>query len=426
MSETTPDDTETPARVTYRAGRLLTGALGEEIADGAVVVEGGAIVYAGPAAGAPEGGEVRDVGADATLLPGLIDTHVHLAFDGSAHPVEAMLAADEIERYTVMLRSARELLSAGVTTARDLGAPGLLDVRVKRAVNAGLARGPRLLVSTAPLTVTGGHCYFLGGEAEGVEGVRRKVREARRDGADHIKVMSTGGNMTPGTLPYAAQYTAEELAAIVETAHHYGMRVAAHCHGTPGIAQAIAAGVDSLEHFSFSQEDGRLHVDDELVRRAAEGGYYVCKTMCAALGTFLTYLDLGEDEEFMPDDLLRTQWDAGLKIVAGTDGGIDNAPHVEYVYGLEGMAAYGLTNDEVLYSATALAAESLGLADVTGRLAEGLAADLLVVRGNPRADLRVLRDLAVVVARGEEYRPEFRSTRAWNDEIEKPKYRPGG
>ena len=417
---------ETPTRVTYRAGRLLTGGLGEEITDGAVVVEGGAIVYAGPAADAPEGGEVRDYGADATLMPGMIDTHVHLAFDGSAHPVEVMLAADEIERYSIMLQSARQLLSAGVTTARDLGAPDLLDVRVKQAVNEGLARGPRLLVSNAPLTVTGGHCYFLGGEAETVDGLRKKVREARRDGADHIKIMSTGGNMTPGTLPYEAQYTVEELKAIVDTAHHYGMKVAAHCHGTPGIARAIEAGVDSLEHFSFTQEGGRLKVDDEPVKKAAEGGHYVCKTMCAALGTFLSYFGLADDEEFMPSDLMRTQWDAGLKIVAGTDGGIDNAPHHEYVYGLEGMAAYGLTNDEVLYSATALAAESLGLADVTGRLAEGLAADLLVVAGNPRQDLRTLRDIEVVVARGEEYLPEFRSTRTWNDEIPKPQYQPAG
>lgn len=412
------------APTTHRAGRVLTGTPGEELHDAAVMIDGTTIAWVGPAADLPaEHGAVVDHGDDATILPGLIDTHVHLAFDGSAKPVEVMLAADDLERYTIMLRSARELLSAGVTTARDLGAPGLLDVRVKQAINAGSARGPRLLVVNAPITVTGGHCYFLGGEAETVDGVIQAVRRARRDGADHIKIMSTGGNMTPGTLPAKAQFTPEEMQAIVDAAHHYGMRVAAHCHGTPGIRNAINAGVDSLEHYAFTQADGTNRPDAEVIAMTAQSGQYVCRTVCAALGTFLTYIDKTADEVFEPG-LNRRLLDAGVKVVAGTDAGIDNAPHVEYVYGLAGMAAFGMTNDEVLHSATALAAESLGLEGVTGRLAAGLDADVIVVRGNPRADLEALRDVELVIARGEEYRPEFRSRRRWNDEVSQPQYVP--
>lgn len=147
----------TSARTAHRAGRLLTGEPGAEITDAAIVLDGDRIDWVGPAAELPSHApEPIDHGAGATILPGLIDTHVHLAFDGSPHPVDVMMAADDIGRFTIMLSSARELLSAGVTTARDLGAPAPLDIRVKEAIASGRARGPRLLTVNAPITPTGG------------------------------------------------------------------------------------------------------------------------------------------------------------------------------------------------------------------------------------------------------------------------------
>jgi imidazolonepropionase-like amidohydrolase len=413
-------DNEERRRTTYRAPRLLTGVPGEEIADGAVIVEGDKIEWVGPASELPENtGDVQEYGEDATIMPGMIDTHVHLAFDGSAEPVDHMVEADTLERYTTMLHSARELLSAGVTTARDLGAPDLLDVTVKHAIRDGKARGPRMLTVNAPITITGGHCYFFGCEAETVDGVRQAVRRARRDGADHIKIMSTGGNMTPGTLPTEPQFSVEELTTIVDEAHHFGMRVAAHCHGVEGIRRAMAAGVDSLEHFSFQYPDGSRRDDPDMVREAGDRGFYVAKTFCAALGHLLD--DMPDAFE---DNLTRKEVDAGVKIVAGTDAGIDFAPHLEYVFGLEGLSVYGMTHDEVLNAATALAAESLGLEDVTGKLEAGLEADLIVVDGNPRRDLRTLRNVEQVVARGVPYQPEFVAQQSWNEMISSKTYRP--
>ena len=329
------------------------------------------------------------------------------------------MASSTIERFATMLLSARQLLSAGVTTARDLGAPDLLDVDVKEAINSGKARGPRLVSVNAPITITGGHCFFMGGEAETVDGVRQAVRRARRDGADHIKIMSTGGNMTPGTLPTEPQYSVEELKAIVDEAHHFGMKVAAHCHGVEGIRRAISAGVDSLEHFSFQRTDGTRRNDDELVAEAGRRGMYAAKTFCAALIPLLK-----QDPNAFEQNLTRREVDAGVKIVAGTDSGIDNVPHVEYVFGLEGMAAYGMTNDEVLYAATALAAESLGLEQVTGVLAPGMEADFLAVVGNPRDNLENLRNILLVATKGDTYKPEFEAELVWNKEVDAPKYSP--
>lgn len=406
-------------RTVYIADLILTGAPQESIRNGAVVVNEGKIEQicsVEEIQNLGDGVEIKEFGEGSTLLPGLIDTHVHLAFDGSADPVERVRSADELERLAIMLKSARELLSAGVTTARDLGAPDLLDVRVKKMIDSGLARGPRMLTVTAPLTVTGGHCWFFGGECEGVDEVRRRVRQARREGADAIKIMSTGGNMTEGTLPSEPQFTLEELIAIVEEAHKYGMKVAAHAHGAEGIRRSLLAGVDTLEHFSFTTADGSMVEDAELVEQTAEKGTYVCKTICSGWGHYIS--------EAVPDDQMRTLMDRGVQVVAGTDAGIDNTPHVDYVYGLEGMAALGMTNDEVLYSATLKAAASIGIAEETGSIEEGKSADLIVVQGDPRDDLQVLRNLKAVVAKGEEYIPEFHSETTWNATVDAPKYVP--
>ena len=410
----------TTSRKTLIASRLLTGEKGKEITNGAVTYEDNKIIWVSSADNLiSEPGEIIDYGDNSTILPGMIDTHVHLAFDGSANPVERMKKSTKIELFALMLRSARELLSVGVTTARDLGASELLDVEVKNTINSGEARGPRILSVNAPLTVTGGHCFFMGGEAETVDGVRQAVRKARRDGADHIKIMATGGNMTPGTLPAEPQFTQEEMNTIVETAHHYGMKVAAHCHGVEGIRRSIEAGVDSLEHFSFQLPNDDRRLDMDLVKKAGDGGFYASLTMCASAGPFIN-----QKPDVFQQDCARIEVDNGVNIVAGSDSGIDFAPHTEYVFSLEGLAVYGMTNDEVLYAATSLAAESLGLSDVTGTLKEGLEADIIVVNGNPREDLGNLRKIQHVIARGIPYIPEFSSEDSWNQSVKSLQYVP--
>ncbi|TAM68547.1 MAG: amidohydrolase family protein [Microbacteriaceae bacterium] len=398
----------------YTAGLLLTGESWEPVRQSGVLVRGGKIEWIGPTAeleNKVEGTEVEyfDFGSAATIMPGLIDSHVHLVFDGGPNPVEIVKHSNQSRQLAIMLRSARELLSVGVTTARDLGAPAGLDVVVRTAIEDGLARGPRLVTAGAPLTVTGGHCWFFGGECDGVEGVRRQVRQARKAGADCIKVMATGGVLTTETRPWRAQFADEELAAIVDEAHQQGMLVAAHAHGIDGIRRAVNAGVDSLEHFSFMDADGEMHEDIAVVETVAAQGIYVCKTISTAWTEWMHTPGL------IPNHMLRSLADRGVMLVAGTDAGIDGAPHSEYVAGLEGMAWFGLTNREVLDAATVSAAQSLGLGNVTGSLAPGKRADLIVVEGNPVDNISALRHLTAVIAGGDRYVPEFTSRSSWSN-----------
>ena len=227
------------AAVLYLADRVLHTDPVSVIHRGGVLVRDGLIAWVG---GLGELDRTRlpadiveeDLG-DVTLMPGMIDAHVHLGFDGGADPAGRMRAETDVQQVMLMLRSARELLDAGVTTARDLGARGYLDVEVRRAIDDGTALGPRMLTAGSPLTVTGGHCWFMGGEIDDDRDARRMVRRHHKMGVDLIKVMSTGGYMTAGSVPWRAQFTGDELLTVVEESRRLGKHVAAHCHGIEGI-----------------------------------------------------------------------------------------------------------------------------------------------------------------------------------------------
>ncbi|MDJ0105221.1 amidohydrolase family protein [Rhodococcus erythropolis] len=387
----------------------------------AVLIEAGRIIAVGAPDSMPQDPEIDvvDFGIGSTMLPGLIDTHVHLAFDGGPDPLSTLQCSDDVTILALMTDNAGALLSAGVTTARDLGAPRGLDLTIKRRVNAGQIPAPRLQTVTEPLTVTGGHCWFLGGEVNrGVNAAREAVQRAHARGADAIKIMATGGSMTSGSLPYEAQFTAEEIVAVVDQAHKLGLKVAAHAHGVAGIRDSVAARVDSIEHFSFMTALGGIDPEPDVVTAVAQSGTFVCRTVCAAWGEVL------KKRTPEPDSLRRLK-DSGVRIVAGTDAGIARTPHVEYVLSLEGMAAFGMTNWEVIEAATSVAAESLGLGRETGSIAPGKAADLVVVRGDPLEDLGYLRNLEAVFTRGVRHVPQVASVLSWNEIVECPKYVPG-
>ena len=267
----------------YTADALLPGASAEVVHQGGVLIDGGQIVAAGPSEALRPmgpGAEVVDLGA-VTLLPGLIDAHVHLGFDGSPDPAARMRAETDAEQLVLMRSSARQLLHAGVTTARDLGARAFLDIAVRDAIARGTADGPRLVTAGRPLTPAGGHCWFMGGECGSAGELRRMVRLHHLMGADLIKVMSTGGFMTTGSAPWSAQFTLAELSAVTGEAHRLGKRVAAHAHGKEGIARAVAAGVDTIEHCSFAGPDGEFgsDFDPALAEEIAVAGIFVCPTI---------------------------------------------------------------------------------------------------------------------------------------------------
>ena len=309
------------------APRVLTG--DETVADGAVVVGDRTVDWAGPATALPAEYAVlpRTDYPDSTILPGLIDSHVHLGLDGGPEPVARMRAETDEQQLILMLHSARDLLGVGVTTARDLGGRGYLTIAVRDAIASGLARGPRLVVAASPVTVTGGHCWFMGAEADSEDDLCRLVRTHHKHGADLIKVMATGGFMTTGSAPWYAQFTTAQLALIVAEARRVDMPVAAHAHGTEGLRRAVAAGVTTIEHCSFVTETNERRFDEQLAAMIAEQGIFVCPTVNvnAPYVAELTGIVVGEH--------LATLRDLGVRIITGTDAGIDNTPHHQYAGG---------------------------------------------------------------------------------------------
>ena len=382
------------------APQVITG--DQTVTDGAVVIGDLTLDWAGPAGALPAeyATPPRTDYPGSTIMPGLIDSHVHLGFDGGPNPAARMRSETDEQQLVLMLHSARDLLGVGVTTARDLGARAYLDVVVRDAIAAGLARGPRMVVAARPVTVTGGHCWFMGGEADSEDELRRMVRTHHKHGADLIKVMSTGGFMTTGSAPWYAQFTRAQLAVIVEEAGRVDKPVAAHAHGIEGIHRAVEAGVTTLEHCSFVTETNERRFDEPLAAMIAERGIFVCPTINvnAPYVAELTGIVVGEH--------LKAMHEMGVRLIAGTDAGIDNTPHHQYVGGLEYLVTLGFRPADVLAMATTEAAAALGVDAITGRLAPGFDADLIVVDGDPSTDIAALGKLRRVIARGRDYLPD--------------------
>lgn len=389
-------------QVLLKSKWLLDGTGAPPIADAALLVRDGRIEAVGPrvAVATPPGTEEVDLGSY-TLLPGLIDAHVHLV--GDPRPGSLAGTQHESDEWLLLraIANARAALAMGLTTVRDCGGRGTLVISLAKAIAAGLVPGPRIVSCGAPITTTGGHCHFLGLEAEGIEGVQRAVRQLHKAGADFIKVMVTGGGLTPGSNPRRSQYSLAELQAIAEDAHRLGKRVAGHVHGTEGIRRAVAAGFDTLEHCSWlaAQGTGRDY-DEEVVQEIIRGGIYVCRTIAGFERVPLE--EATSSHRLWPDyEVFRNMVKAEVKLIAGSDAGIDETPISEFAYTLETMAGFGeMSAEAVLASATRVAAEALGLADQVGTLEVGKRADAIAVEGNPLEDLRVLRHVAVVIRDG--------------------------
>jgi imidazolonepropionase-like amidohydrolase len=228
-----------------------------------VLIDGQRVVAVQAGAQPPAGTEVIDLGA-ATLLPGLIEAHLHLALDASEDPVGRLAAAGDAEVLDRMRVAARSCLDAGITTVRDLGDRGYLALRLREEFAGDVTAGPHVVAAGPPITTPRGHCWYLGGEAEGAGGIRAAVRVHAERGVDVIKVMASGGGMTPGTRLDQAQYGLGELRAAVEEAHQHGLPATAHAHAAPAIAGAVAAGFDMIEHCTFATADG-FHADPDVI-----------------------------------------------------------------------------------------------------------------------------------------------------------------
>ena len=380
-----------------RAGRAFDGerALGRAM----VLITGGTISDLDTTgAEPPAGAEVIDFGSDCWLLPGLVDAHVHLAFDASADVVGSLAACDDDALYEHMAAAAARTLRAGITTVRDLGDRNYLSLALRERLPA--TSRPHIVAAGPPITTRGGHCYFLGGEAEGDAALRAAVRERAERGCGVVKVMASGGNLTAGSRPHESQYDSAALRLLVDEAHRAGLPAAAHVHGAQAVADAVEARFDTLEHVTFFTADG-IDADPGMLDRIAASGILVSVTA----GTIPSAPALPPAVAQRIASILanhRRMFLAGAAMAPGTDAGISpGKPHDVLPYALRALVdQIGMTSLQALRAATSVAAKGIGLGDSKGRIAAGADADVLVVRGDPIADIGAMTDVAAVFRAG--------------------------
>ena len=408
-----------PVTVVLRAARLIDGTGAEPIANGVVVVTGDRIVAAGRSASVtvPAGARVIDLG-DATLLPGFIDAHTHIIGRPLGDPASDDQAMKDYPGYAaiVAVENARKTLVAGFTSIRVVGSPDFYDVALRKAIDDGTVPGPRIEPAGHSFGITGGHCDDNGwrpgladadyrtGVADGVDEVRKAVRYQVKYGADVIKICATGGVLSEGDAVGATQYTLEEMKAVVDEAKKLERKVAAHAHGTEGIKLAVRAGVASIEHGTFLDEEGaRLMVQQgtylvptlsagEMVENAAKSGRLTGlraqKALTAATGMH---------------SALRMANRLRVPIALGTDAGV--SPHGANAREFRLMVDWGgLTPMQALVAGTSSGARLLGVDNRVGTLAAGKLADVIAVPGDPLKDITVTERVVFVMKNGVIYR----------------------
>ena len=397
-----------------KGATILDVTNGDMIKNHVVIVKDGRIDAVSPARSTdiPKGIEVIDLQGH-TLLPGLIDMHVHLTSGGGYHGYERLKLTDE-RRAILGVVHAKQTLMAGFTTVRNVGAGSFGDVALRDAINDGDIPGPRMLVSGPPIGITGGHCsdnnllppeYGISGEgvADGPWAARTAVRRNIKYGADLIKTCSTGGVLSKGTKVGAPQYTVEELTALIDEAHSRGLKVASHAHGAEGIINALIAGADTIEHASFIDDEGiRLAIENDA---ALSMDIYVTEYILGE-GASAGILEESLEKERMTGATQRSNFrkavEAGATIVYGTDAGV--YPHGQNAKQLSRMTRFGMTPLQALQSATTIAAEVMGLGYEVGKIEAGYAADFVAVEGNPIEQIELLEAPTAVIKGGVRYR----------------------
>lgn len=331
------------------------------------------------------------------VLPGLIDSHVHLVWDGSFDPQSVI---NKIDQETVALyayKHAKEYLNLGITTVRDVASPNRSVLSVRNIINEKMLVGPTIIASGPAIAMTGGHVHYIGLEADGPDEVRKRTRQLLKEGVDLIKLMATGGIYTFGEEPGSPQLTIEEMVAAVEEAHKKNKKVAAHAEGYEGIKNCIEVGVDTIEH--------GIYADEEMLKLMKEKGIILVPTM-------IVMKRLATDERIAPwalekarqvvephQKMLENAIEIGVKIATGTDCGSPVTPPEYYFDELLIMNKSGMKTMDVIHSSTRIAAEALGIED-RGVISEGKKADLLIVDQNPLEDLSILKDKKIIIKDG--------------------------
>ena len=381
---------------------LVDGTGAAPVPGQALIVEGRRISWIGPETRLPEGSasEALD-GGGGTVMPGMINCHVHLTNDGSPD-LFGQVGRDTVT--TAALRGYLNLqatLDSGITSVRDCGAASNIAVDLARAVEDGLVTGPRIRAAGRVITMTGGHGHFIGREADGPDGVRQATRAEIKDGAHFIKAMATGGVLTPGVIPTQTALQQDELEQVAREAHNAGRRTACHAIGNEGIKNAIRASIDSIEH--------GFYLDDEALELALDHGTVLVPTLIAVnqivnngkTGAMPDWVvEKAESESGHHRESFGAAVRSGMKIAAGTDAGTPFNPHTYLAQELALMVEYGLRPMDAVVAATRNAAENLGLAPEVGTLEVGRLADVIVVDGDPTTDITAVGRVRFVMKDG--------------------------
>jgi imidazolonepropionase-like amidohydrolase len=390
-----------------RAQRLFDGSGRPMMRDAVVIIDDGHIAAVGPIGQVPlpSGSQVLDVG-DRTIMPGLIDAHVHMLSTGSATSGQEARRMTDQQVLLVGARNAQLALKSGLTTVRDCGDRRYLSLVLRDFINSGGMAGPRLVCSGPVLTSTAGHLWWDGIECDTVDDLRRGVRTLVKHGVDCIKLMGTGGNATPGSNPEASQYDAAGFTAVAEDAHRMGKKVAVHVHGVEGTRMAVDAGIDTLEHVPFRAHGG-ITYDERIVKDVLRQGLIVSLAMPA------TWYRLRAEEmreaRTHPGHLWEARYEtirqmhaAGVKLVVSSDTG-STATRIDELALLMEFLVKGvqIPAADVLRGVTGLAAEAVGMADRLGTLESGKLADVLIVDGDPLTDITAMQRIHTVIKDGE-------------------------
>src|SRR6185295_15572874 len=379
--------------VTIRSVRVIDGT-GQTTERATVIIRGSTIAAIGSDRDlSPPRGTSKIDGRGLTLLPGLIDCHVHLCLGAEPDVVDAI--AKEPPALTLLKSSqaARLTLEAGFTTVRDVGSRDHSIFTLQRGIDEGLVPGPRIVAAGLVICMIGGHARFIGQEVEGAEQVRSVVRAQIAAGAAVIKVIASGGVLTPGTSPDQAQMTVDELRAAVDESQQAGRKVAAHAHGSSGMKNAIQAGVHSIEHATL--------MDGAAATMMKQQGVFMVPTLSALATTAACRLGCGIPESALDKAKSMTKRHQvsfkhalrdGIQIAMGTDAGTPFNFHGENAQELERMVSFGMSPMQAILASTSAAARLIGIQDQVGTIEKGKLADLLLVEGNPLRRIDLLRD----------------------------------
>lgn len=401
-----------------RAARLIDGTGASPLERAAILVEGDRIraVGAEEAVTPPEGADVHELDyGDKTILPGLVDCHVHLIGMGDGRAGDELATLPDEVLTLQAARNARAHLYSGVTTVRDCGAKNRTTFMLREAMNLGITPGPRLILTGRPVAIIGGHLSYFGIQATGPDECRAAVRQLIKEGADYIKITATGGS-TRTSFPLRPSFTVEELKAICDETHKFGKHAAAHCASSQGMINALDAGVDTIIHGVFREPDGTDRFRPEIAERIAEQGLFVNPTLHGGrnrvwlLEEKLQSVGLTDAEQTQLDEMRRSiearmdcfarMREMGIRLVCGSDSAWGDYTMGGFQYEIDAHVEAGMSPVEAIVSATSDSARSCWIDGYVGTLEPGKQADVLVVDGDPSQNIRALWNVADVFQGG--------------------------